>query len=193
MNSEQVKNKKQIFLAALLPALLLLVSCSKSMVLAGRWAADAVPGSISAAVRDSLPDNGLCVSLRMIDGTQQLIYTRIHPTVQRQPRQMVVSSLLTSVSYDRNDVVYHQPGKALLAGTSTAGLPSTVLSAGIVSEQILFFGLPRNSHLTIMTDTGIQWRDQDVETGTYALVLSDLPRGRYLVTMNSITFHVELR
>ena len=168
----------------LLFCILPLTACSKSTL--------AAPDSASVAPRDSLP-NGMCVTLRLEDTTQQIIYLRAHPQVRQQPRQVVVSTPLTVITYERNDVVRHQPGKALTAGTSTAGLPASVKSASKMTEQILFFGLPKNSHISIETDTGLQWRDQDIEGDTYALVLTELPRGKYLVTMNATTFHVELK
>ena len=183
---------KHLFITAILLGILPLTACSYTTVSAGSSTVSASDTS-SVAVRDSLPDNGKCVTLRMIDATQILIYLRVHPMVKQQPRQMTVSTPLTTITYQRNDVVRHQPGKALLAGTSTAGLPASVKAAGNINEQILFFGLPQGSHLNITTDTGLQWRDQDIEGNTYALVLTELPRGKYIVSMNAITFHVELK
>ena len=183
---------KQFFSIVLLFAILSLTSCSKA-VLPESGAKVAGSAQTSAAGSDALPNNGMCVTLRMDDGTQQLVYMRVHPTVQLLPQQMVVSTPLTSITYERNDVVRHQPGKALMAGTSTKSLPAAVTAVGNTNEQILFFGLPKGSHLSIMTDAGLQWRDQDIESDTYALVLTELPRGKYLVIMNAITFRVELR
>ena len=62
-----------------------------------------------------------------------------------------------------------------------------------MDEMILFFGLPKGSHINIVTDSGLEWRDQDIEGITYALVLTELPRGKYIVSMNSTTFRVELK
>lgn len=113
--------------------------------------------------------------------------------VRLLPRQTVVSTPLTTITYERNDVTRHQPGKALLAGTSTAGLPASAKTAGNMDEMILFFGLPKGSHINIVTDSGLEWLDKDIKGTTYALVLTELPRGKYIVSMNSTTFRVELK
>lgn len=183
---------KHIRYTVLLLCVLPLTACSKTILSAG---ASDVPVSATSSVvaSDSLPDNGMCVTLRMSGGTQQLVYLRTHPTVKRQPRQTVVSTPLTVVTYQGNDVIHLQSGKALLAGTSTAGLPASVTAGNRMNECILFFGLPRDSHISIVTESGLQWRDQDIEGDTYALVLTELPRGRYTVTVNSITFSVALK
>lgn len=181
---------KHIFSIVLLLGILPLTACSRSTL---PVAVPAVSDTLSVAVRDSLPNSGMCVTLRMTGGTQQLIYLRTHPAVRRQPRQTVVSTPLTVITYEGNDVVHLQPGQALLAGTSTAGLPASAIAAGTMNERILFFGLPSGSHISIVTDNGLQWRDQDIEGDTYALMLNELPRGRYTVTVNSITFRVELK
>ena len=183
---------KHILLMALILGILPLTACSTTTLTAGGAAAVAAD-SLSVVVRDSLPSNGKCVTLRMNDATQQLVYLRIHPQVRLLPRQTVVSTPLTTITYERNDVTRHQPGKALLAGTSTAGLPASAKTAGNMDEMILFFGLPKGSHINIVTDSGLEWRDQDIEGTTYALVLTELPRGKYIVSMNSTTFRVELK
>ena len=172
--------------------LLPLTACSKNTLATVSTIASA-SDTASVAKRDSLPNNGICVTLRMEDGTQQLIYLRAHPQVRQQPRQMVVSAPLTTITYDRNDVVRHQPGKALTAGTSTAGLPAAAKSPSPLNERILFFGLPKNSHINILTDAELQWLDKDIDGDTYALLLSELPRGRYIVTLNATTFRLELK
>ena len=183
---------KHLLFSVILLVVLPLTACSKATLAVGR-STMAVSDSAAVAPRDSLPNNGMCVTLRMEDGTQQLIYLRAHPNVRQMPRQVVVSTPLTSITYERNDVVRHQPGKALLAGTSTAGLPASVKGVGNMNERILFFGLPKDSHINIVTDTGIQWRDEDLEGDTFALVLTDLPRGRYIISVNSTTFRIELK
>lgn len=183
---------KYLTLIAIFLGTLPLTACSKSTLSVDSVGAS-VPDSTAVVPYDSLPNNGMCVTLRMNDVTQQLIYLRSHPSVRQQARNLVVSTPLTVITYDRNDVVRHQPGKALLAGTSTAGLPALAKSESRMNERILFFGLPKNSHLNIATDTGLQWRDQDIKGDTYALLLSELPRGSYLVTMNATTFRVELK
>lgn len=183
---------KHILYTVLLLGILPLTACSKITMSVDPSVAS-VRDTTSVVPYDSLPNNGLCATLRMEDGTQQLIYTRSHPAVRQQARQIIVSTPLTIITYERNDVVRHQPGKALLAGTSTAGLPASAKAASTLNERILFFGLPKDSHLNITTDTGLQWRDQDIKGDTYALLLSELPRGSYLVTMNATTFRVELK
>ena len=175
-----------------------LTACSKTTVSATNDSAATATAAVAVSVSDTtstdpLPNNGMCVTLRMNDATQQLIYLRTHPSVRQQPRQTVVSSPLTVITYERNDVVRHQPGKALLAGTSTAGLPTSAKATDRMKERIFFFGLPKDSHISIVTDSGLQWLDQDIKGDTYALVLTELPHGRYIVTMNSTTFQVELK
>ena len=182
---------KPLFIFAILLGILPMTACSKTTLAAGTTAA--AVDTTAVAPRDSLPNNGMCVTLRMEDGTQQLIYLRVHPAVRQQPRQMVVSTPLTTITYERNDVVRHQPGKALLAGTSTAGLPAAAKSLDRMNERILFFGLPKNSHINIVTDTNLQWRDEDIEGDTYALILTQLPRGSYIISMNATVFRVELK
>lgn len=184
---------KHLLFSVILLGILLLTACSKTTLSAGGSSVSSSMGITSVATRDSLPNNGMCVTLRMRDATQQLVYFRIHPTVKQDPKQTVVSTPLTTITYDGYDVVRQQPGKALLGGTSTAGLPPSVLAAGSMNEQILFFDLPKGSHLNIRTDSGLQWRDQDIEGNTYALVLTELPRGKYIITMNATTFRVELK
>lgn len=183
---------KHYLFTAILFGILPLTACSNVTLSAGSSAVSASDSS-SVTIRDSLPNNGMCVTLRMRDATQQLIYLRIHPSVRVQPRQMMVTTPLTTITFDRNDVLYHQSGKALLAGTSTAGLPASVKAANNMNEQILFFGLPEGSHINIMTDSGLEWRNEDIEGNTYALVLTELPRGKYIVSMNATTFRVELK
>ncbi len=179
-----------LFLTALL-GILPLTACSVSTSSAGTstMTASVIP---TVAAGDSLPNN-LCVTLRLRDNTQQLIYLRTHPAVRQQPRQTVVSAQLTSITYESDDIIRYQSGKALTTGTSTAGLPEAVKKAGVMGEYIVFLGLPDNSHITILTDSELQWRDQDIEGSTYALALSELPRGKYIVTINSTTFRVELK
>lgn len=177
------------WVVTLMLCILPLTACSHTTMSVGSAAAD----SSATAEQDSLPNNGRCVTLRMNDGTQQLIYLRTHPAVKHLPRQTQVSTMLTVITYNQGDVVRYQQGKALLAGTSTKGLPASAKSASTLNEQILFFGLPRNSHITIVTDSDLQWRDEDIEGSTYALSLTELPRGSYLVTVNSTTFRVELK
>lgn len=183
---------KHLLFSVILLVVLPLTACSKATLAVGR-STMAVSDSAAVAPRDSLPNNGMCVTLRMEDGTQQLIYLRAHPNVRQMPRQVVVSTPLTSITYERNDVVRHQQGKALTAGTSTSGLPAAAKSKSAMNERILFFGLPERSHITIVTDTELQWLDKDIEGDTYALMLSELPRGRYLVTINSVNIRVELK
>ena len=183
---------KHILFTVLVLGILSLTACSKSTLSAGGSSASA-SGITSVAARDSLPNNGMCVTLRMRDATQQLACFRVHPTVKQDPKQTVVSTPLTTITYDGYDVVRQQPGKALLAGTSTAGLPASATAAGSMNEQILFFGLPKGSHLNIMTESGLQWQDKDIEGNTYALVLTELPRGKYVISMNATTFRVELK
>ena len=183
---------KHFLFTAIFFGILPLTACSKITLTAGS-STMAASDSSSIAPRDSLPNNGMCVTLRMRDTTQQLIYLRSHPSVRVQPRQAMVSTPLTTITYERNDVLYHQSGKALLAGTSTAGLPASVKAANNMNEQILFFGLPEGSHINIMTDSGLEWRDEDLEGNTYALVLTELPRGKYIVSMNATTFRIELK
>ena len=182
---------KHILFVAITLGILPLTACSTTMLSAGS-AAIAASDTSSVAVRDSLPNNGKCVTLRMNDATQQLVYLRIHPQVRLLPRQTVVSTPLTTITYERNDVTRHQPGKALLAGTSTAGLPASAKTAGNMDEMILFFGLPEGSHINIVTDSGLEWLDKDIKGTTYALVLTELPPGKYIVSMNATTFRVEL-
>lgn len=182
---------KSIFYTVLILGTLSLTCCT-SMKLAGGSAAVAAD-TASIAALDALPNNGMCVTLRMSDATQQLIYLRVHPMVQRLPRKTVISTPLTAITFESQDVVNCQPGKALMAGTSAAGLPTAVTAVDNMNERMYFFGLPKGSHLTIMTEAGLQWRDQDIEGSTFALVLTELPRGKYLVSMNSINFHVELK
>ena len=183
---------KNLTLIAIFLGILPLTACSKSTLSVDSSAAS-VLDSATVVPYDSLPNNGMCVTLRMNDVTQQLIYLRTHPAVRQQARNLTVSTPLTVITYDRNDVVRHQPGKALLAGTSTAGLPAMAKAESRMNERILFFGLPKGSHINIATDTGLQWRDQDIEGDTYDLLLTELPRGRYLISVNSITFRVELK
>lgn len=183
---------KHILFVAIILGILPLTACSTTMLSAGS-AAIAASDTSSVAVRDSLPNNGKCVTLRMNDATQQLVYLRIHPQVRLLPRQTVVSTPLTTITYERNDVTRHQPGKALLAGTSTAGLPASAKTAGNMDEMILFFGLPKGSHINIRTASGLQWLDKDIKGSTYALVLTELPPGKYIVSMNATTFRVELK
>ena len=182
---------KSIFYTVIILGTLSLTSCS-SMKLAGGSAAIA-SDTASVAALNALPNNGMCVTLRMNDTTQQLIYLRVHPQVQRLPQQTIVSTPLTTIIFESQDVVYSQLGKALMAGTSAAGLSAAVTAVDNMNERMFFFGLPKGSHINIQTEEGLQWRDQDIEGSTYALVLTELPRGKYLVSMNSINFHVELK
>ena len=182
---------KSIFYTVIILGTLSLTSCS-SMKLAGGSAAIA-SDTASVAALNALPNNGMCVTLRMNDTTQQLIYLRVHPQVQRLPQQTIVSTPLTTIIFESQDVVYSQLGKALMAGTSAAGLPTAVTAVDNMNERMFFFGLPKGSHINIQTEEGLQWRDQDIEGSTFALVLTELPRGKYLVSMNSINFHVELK
>lgn len=99
---------------------------------------------------------------------------------------------MTTVTYERQDVTFQQQGKALLPDTSTAGMPPSVKNAGNIDEMILFFGLPEGSHINIRTASGLQWLDKDIKGTTYALVLTELPPGKYIVSMNATTFRVEL-
>ncbi|MCR5679248.1 MAG: hypothetical protein K6G08_03420 [Prevotella sp.] len=184
---------RQILFSTVLLGILPLTACSVTTTSAGSSATTSSTSVVTTvAAGDSLP-NSLCVTLRMRDNTQQLVYLRTHPAVRPQPRNTVVSAQLTSITYDSNDIVRYQSGKALTAGTSTAGLPEAAKRAGFAGEYILFFGLPDGSHITIVTDSGLQWRDQDIEGDTYALALSELPRGKYIVSLNATTFRVELK
>ncbi len=183
---------KHLLFSVISLVVLPLTACSKATLAVGR-STMAVSDSAAVAPRDSLPNNGMCVTLRMEDGTQQLIYLRAHPQVRQLQRQVVVSTPLTTITYEQDAVVRHQQGKALTAGTSTSGLPAAAKSKSAMNERILFFGLPENSHITIVTDTELQWLDKDIEGDTYALMLSELPRGRYLVTINSVNIRVELK
>ena len=181
---------KHIFLMAMILGILPLTACSTATLTAGGAAAAADTSSV--AVRDSLPSNGKCITLHMNDATQQLVYLRHSPRVKLQPRQVVVSAPMTTITYDHQDVIYQQHGKALLPRTSTAGMPPSVKTAGNIDEMILFFGLPKGSHINIRTASGLQWLDKDIKGTTYALVLTELPPGKYIVSMNATTFRVEL-
>ena len=182
---------KHIFLMAMILGILPLTACSTTTLRAGSAAAVAADSS-SVTVRDSLPSNGKCITLHMNDATQQLVYLRHSPRVKLQPRQVVVSAPMTTVTYERQDVTFQQQGKALLPDTSTAGMPPSVKNAGNIDEMILFFGLPEGSHINIRTASGLQWLDKDIKGTTYALVLTELPPGKYIVSMNATTFRVEL-
>ena len=182
---------KHIFLMAMILGILPLTACSTTTLRAGSAAAVAADSS-SVTVRDSLPSNGKCITLRMDDATQQLVYLRHSPRVKLQPREVVVSAPMTTITYDHQDVIYQQHGKALLPRTSTAGMPPSVKTAGNIDEMILFFGLPKGSHINIRTASGLEWRDQDIEGNTYALILTELPRGKYIISMNATTFRLEL-
>lgn len=182
---------KHIFLMAMILGILPLTACSTATLTAGGAAAAADTSSV--AVRDSLPSNGKCITLHMNDATQQLVYLRHSPRVKLQPRQVVVSAPMTTITYDHQDVIYQQHGKALLPRTSTAGMPPSVKNAGNIDEMILFFGLPEGSHINIRTASGLEWLDKDIKGTTYALVFTELPPGKYIVSMNATTFCVELK
>lgn len=182
---------KHIFFTVMILGTLLLAACSTTTLTSGNTATVA-EDTLSVAVRDSLPSNGKCITLHMNDATQQLVYLRHSPRVKLQPRQVVVSAPMTTVTYERQDVIHQQHGKALLPRTSTAGMPPSVKTAGNIDEMILFFGLPKGSHINIRTASGLEWRDQDIEGNTYALILTELPRGKYIISMNATTFRLEL-
>lgn len=182
---------KHIFFTVMILGTLLLAACSTTTLTSGNTATVA-EDTLSVAVRDSLPSNGKCITLHMNDATQQLVYLRLSPRVKLQPRQVVVSVPMTTITYERQDVTFQQQGKALLPDTSTAGMPPSVKNAGNIDEMILFFGLPEGSHINIRTASGLQWLDKDIKGTTYALVLTELPPGKYIVSMNATTFRVEL-
>ena len=186
----------------LLLGLLMLAACSKTTLSSGNapqsaaeatTAATAVNAAAAKSAKAITLSPNLCTTLRMEDSTQQLIYLRSHAAVKHDPQQTILSNTLTSITYATGDVKHYQQGLALITGTAIASLPPTATDKSNMDERILFFGLPKGSHLNIMTVSGLQWRDQDIETDTYVLSLTELPRGKYRITLNGISFFVELK